>query len=188
MGKNIAVIDAQGNVYASTWPKRARGLVKSGRARFIDQNKICLMRPPGYSEGKCMDHTVEQKMIKEPKTDAPKEGQTAGAEAAGSQESPDMSYVLCKIDEILAGNDELKAAIAQMENLDDTPAEALSHMMEAREMTNQKLIVLLQNVLETVKPDPALIRLETVTNLLSNAGLEENHKFDLLNQTIQRLF
>ena len=165
MEKNIAVIDAEGNVYEATWPKRARGLVKSGRARFVNQNTICLARPPVYAEGKCMN-----------------------AGPNGGQEIPDTAYVVRKIDEILAGSAELRAAIAQMENLEDTPAEALSHMMEARETTNQRLIDLLTNILETVKPDPALVRLEAVTKLLSDAGLEENHKFDLLNQTIQRLF
>ena len=61
----------------------------------------------------------------------------------GGQEIPDTAYVVRKIDEILAGNAELRAAIAQMEHLEDTPAEALSHMMEARETTNQRLIDLL---------------------------------------------
>ena len=55
-------------------------------------------------------------------------------------------------------------------------------------MTNQQMISLLQNILDAVKPDPALVRMEAVTKLLSDAGLDENHKFDLLNQTIQRLF
>lgn len=175
MKKNIAVIDAKGNVYEATWPKRARGLVKSGRARFVNPNTICLVRPPAYVEGKCMEHTVdpEGKNIQQSET---------------VEKGLDTTYVIHKIDEILAGSAELQAAIAQMENLEDTPAEALSHMMEARETTNQQLICLLQNILETVKPDPALVRLEAVTKLLSDAGLEENHKFDLLNQTIQRLF
>ena len=170
MEKNIAVIDAEGNVYEATWPKRARGLVKSGRARFVNQNTICLARfiDP---EGKTSEAAA-----------APEQ------EPNGGQEIPDTAYVVRKIDEILAGNAELRAAIAQMEHLEDTPAEALSHMMEARETTNQRLIDLLTNILETVKPDPALVRLEAVTKLLSDAGLEENHKFDLLNQTIQRLF
>ena len=175
MGKNIAVIDADGNVYGATWPKRARGPVKSGRARFVNRNTICLVRPPAYVEGKCMEHTVdlEIKNTQQPET---------------VEKKLDTTYIVHKIDEILEGNAELRAAIAQMENLKDTPAEALSHMMEAREATNQRLIGLLQNILETVKPDPSLVRLEAVTKLLSDAGLEENHKFDLLNQTIQRLF
>lgn len=190
MEKNIAVIDEKGNVYEATWPKRARGLVKHGRARFVNPNTICLARPPVYAEGKCMEHTVELEKMKNPEAETFEQGQNANAEerTAAGQETLDTSYVVRKIDEILAGSAELQAAIAQMENLEDTPAEALSNMMEARETTNQKLIALLQNILDTVKPDPALVRLEAVTKLLSDAGLEENHKFDLLNQTIQRLF
>ncbi|MHC1693910.1 MAG: hypothetical protein AB9835_01245 [Eubacteriales bacterium] len=44
--KNINVIDEKGNNYEATYPKRARGLVKNGRARFVDENTICLACPP----------------------------------------------------------------------------------------------------------------------------------------------
>ena len=44
--KNVIVVDEQGNEYEATYPKRARGLVKNGRARFIGENKICLACPP----------------------------------------------------------------------------------------------------------------------------------------------
>lgn len=44
--KNVIVVDEQGNEYEATYPKRARGLVKNGRARFIEENKICLACPP----------------------------------------------------------------------------------------------------------------------------------------------
>lgn len=46
IAKNILVVDEQGNEYGATWPKRARGLVKNGRARFLSENKICLACPP----------------------------------------------------------------------------------------------------------------------------------------------
>ena len=46
MNKNIEVVDEAGNVYEPTWPKRAKGLVKHGRARFVDENTICLACPP----------------------------------------------------------------------------------------------------------------------------------------------
>lgn len=46
MIKNTEVVDEAGNVYEPTWPKRAKGLVKHGRARFVDENKICLTCPP----------------------------------------------------------------------------------------------------------------------------------------------
>ena len=53
--KNVIVVDEQGNEYEATYPKRAKGLVKSGRARFVDENKICLACPPNeYLEDKTM--------------------------------------------------------------------------------------------------------------------------------------
>lgn len=44
--KNVRVVDEQGNEYEATYPKRAKGLVKNGRARFTDENTICLACPP----------------------------------------------------------------------------------------------------------------------------------------------
>lgn len=58
MIKNVAVIDEQGNRYEATYPKRAKGLVKSGRARFVDENTICLARPPYKSEDKTMTENM----------------------------------------------------------------------------------------------------------------------------------
>ncbi len=46
MEKNVIVVDEQGNEYEATYPKRAKGLVKNGRARFVAENKICLACPP----------------------------------------------------------------------------------------------------------------------------------------------
>lgn len=57
MPKTIAVVDEQGNTYEATYPKRARGLVKKGRARFVSESMICLVRPPKLEE-KRMSTTV----------------------------------------------------------------------------------------------------------------------------------
>lgn len=46
MNKCIAVVDSTGKTYAPTYPKRAKGLVKHGRARFVDENTLCLTCPP----------------------------------------------------------------------------------------------------------------------------------------------
>lgn len=46
IAKNVIVVDENGNQYEATYPKRARNLVKNGRARYIDDNKICLACPP----------------------------------------------------------------------------------------------------------------------------------------------
>ena len=62
--KNIVVVDEQGNEYEATYPKRAKGLVKNGRARFIDENTICLACPSNIElEDKIMS---ENKSTKQP--------------------------------------------------------------------------------------------------------------------------
>ena len=62
--KNIIVVDEQGNEYEATYPKRAKGLVKSGRARFVDENKICLACPPNFDlEDKKMTEEIKTESI-----------------------------------------------------------------------------------------------------------------------------
>ncbi len=58
--KNISVIDEKGNEYEATYPKRAKGLVKKGRARFVDENTICLACPPDITEDtKMSDNNIK---------------------------------------------------------------------------------------------------------------------------------
>lgn len=49
--KTVAVTDEAGNRYEATYPKRAKGLVKHGRARFTDasQTEIILTCPPNQN-------------------------------------------------------------------------------------------------------------------------------------------
>ena len=75
MAKNVTVKDAFGNVYEATWPKRAKGLVKAGRARFVDDHTICLVCPPEefYSEDFFMDKNIQrEEMLREAATLAKK--------------------------------------------------------------------------------------------------------------------
>ncbi len=60
--KNVIVVDEQGNEYEATYPKRAKGLVKNGRARFVGENKICLACPP--------DKILEEEKMEENKLSA----------------------------------------------------------------------------------------------------------------------
>ena len=74
MNKNIEVVDEAGNVYEPTWPKRAKGLVKNGRARFVEENRICLACPAEeITEDKIMsDIKIDQttgEVIENVKTD-----------------------------------------------------------------------------------------------------------------------
>lgn len=50
MQKTVKVVDEVGNRYEATYVKRAKGLVKNGRACFIDEDTICLVRPPNNTE------------------------------------------------------------------------------------------------------------------------------------------
>lgn len=58
--KNVRVVDEQGNEYEATYPKRAKGLVKHGRARFTDENTICLARPPENTEDKMNNEYINE--------------------------------------------------------------------------------------------------------------------------------
>ena len=55
--KNVIVVDEQGNILEATYPKRAKGLVKKGRARFISESMICLACPPEKMEENEMSNT-----------------------------------------------------------------------------------------------------------------------------------
>ena len=62
--KNIIVVDEQGNEYEATYLKRAKGLVKNGRARFINENTICLACPPKeYLEDNKMENKLTEREI-----------------------------------------------------------------------------------------------------------------------------
>lgn len=58
MPKNITVVDDEGNTYQPTYPKRAKGLVKRGRARYLTEHCICLTVPPAHGEEKPMSNLL----------------------------------------------------------------------------------------------------------------------------------
>jgi len=123
MPKNISVIDMQGNVYEATWPKRAKGLVKKGRARFVDENTICLACPP--------DHMEEQNM-------------------SAIETSAELSYIFGKIDEISAESTLLYETMTELKGMSQAQAMAAGDMVRARETTNQRLIALLEKMLDRI--------------------------------------
>lgn len=123
--KNIIVVDEQGNEYEATWPKRAKGLVKNGRARFIGDNKICLTCPPDTKlEGKQMSENTNNKLT--------------------------VNYLLEQIEKIANETGYLHKAIEALNNMDNAgvpgdmtgsaKAEALAAVVRCRETTNQQLL------------------------------------------------
>ena len=63
IGKNIIVVDENGTVFEKTWLKRANGLVKKGRARWLDENTICLACPPEQTEDNNMENSKQTEIL-----------------------------------------------------------------------------------------------------------------------------
>jgi len=139
--KNIIVVDEQGNEYEATYPKRAQGLVKHGRARFIGENKICLACPP--------NHILEDKTMSDDNTPA-----------------LTMEYLLGKIDQIASDTAYLSETITALQDLKSDPAfadnqqgdnagkakaQALGSAIMCRETTNQQLLALYKQMYEDLK-------------------------------------
>ena len=129
----MIVVDEQGNEYEATYPKRAKGLVKNGRARFVEENKICLACPPNnYLEDQNME---ENKNI----TVAEKE----------QNDQPTVAYILGQIEKIFADNKHIQEALAKLENVRSegpgdlgaqAKAQGIADVVKCRETTNQQLL------------------------------------------------
>ena len=131
MTKNISVVDTQGNIYEATYPKRAKGLVKKGRARFVDETTICLARPPYHTEDEMME---ENNTI----TTAPKDKDL----------HLDEAYVIAKIEQIMGESEHLRKTLQILENsgMSGEAVIGIANMIEAREHTNREMISFLRHI------------------------------------------
>lgn len=128
MAKNITVVDEFGNNYGETYLKRAKQLVKKGRAHFIDETKISLVCPPENSEDINMS---EDKKVTQ-------------------------AYILDKIDQIVNNTDHIQKALEEIEHISDengphnAKAHAIASIVQSREETNQQLIKMLNGMFYSV--------------------------------------
>ncbi len=153
IAKNIRVVDEFQNEYEATYLKRAKGLVKNGRARFIDENTICLVCPPDI-ESEDNDMSENKNVIVEATAKAPIE----------EPQKLTINYVLEQIEKIQNQTDHIGMALAALGNMvpktnSTTPdvagaeqAEAIAEVVESREATNQKLIALYEKMYDDLKP------------------------------------
>ena len=134
-------MDEQGNEYEATYPKRAKGLVKNGRARFIDTNKICLVCPPNKTEDNNMSDT--------PKT------------ASRPKEKFTVNYVLNQIEQVMRDNDHINHALEQLAQMPKSDpgdlsgqakALAISDIVKCRETTNQQALRLYEKMYNDLNP------------------------------------
>ena len=128
MTKNVIVVDEQGNQYEATYPRRAEGLVKNGRARFVDDThtKICLACPPNENlEDKKMSENIITTAVETENTEI-----TA-------------KYFLDQIEKIRKDTQHLYDAISRLNGADSETTEhakALANIVKCRETTNQQMI------------------------------------------------
>ena len=190
--KNIIVVDEQGNEYEATYPKRAKGLVKNGRARFIDENTICLACPPNIElEDKIMSENKKVDSINNnniPNNSAtPKEVSESMAKLLNStteqqcSEKLTMDYLLGKLEEISLGQAFLTDAISELGKMKSggpgdvgtqEQAKAIGEIIKAREATNQKLIALYEKMYDDLKPDKKINneRVAVIGTLIETLG------------------
>lgn len=133
IAKNIEVVDIFDNPYEPTYLKRAKGLVKHGRAVFVHATKICLVDP---SHLDMEEISVEDQNLESPKLE-------------NAEPKITEAYLLNKIDEISKDNvlvhDALnKLGLMQSTGSNDVAglgiAEAIGNIVTSHEQTNQKIL------------------------------------------------
>lgn len=151
MEKNVLVVDENGKEYGATYPKRAKGLVKHGRARFIDENTICLACPPKYElEDNNMSENKTQNNQTKPQT--PTIPQTPSKFT--------VDYILSMLENISKDGAHLTAALEKLSKLESKGpgdvgtadlADAIAHVVDSREDTNRKLIAFYEKMYDDLK-------------------------------------
>ena len=135
MIKNIEVVDEAGNVYEPTWPKRAKGLVKNGRARFVDENKICLACPPDKTEDKEMSNNIFGEMT------------VADILTRVNNIINQTSYITTAFESLVQmGDGDCGDCGAPGNIMGKAKAEAVAEVVRAREATNQQILKLYEKM------------------------------------------
>ena len=171
IAKNIKVVDTFGNIYEATYLNRAKGLVKNGRARFIDENTVCLTCPPikNLEDMNMTDNTTNILNSNEEINETPYK--------------LTMEYLLQKIEEISKDQPYISEAITALEHVQSggpgdvgaqAKAHALGEIVKARETTNQKLLSLYEKMYDDLKPqqDMQLKRFTTLQELFNTNAFE----------------
>lgn len=173
--KTVIVIDEQGNKLESTYPKRAKGLIKNGRARVVDENTICLVDLPKHiilEENKMNNNNINLEENKEVKID--------------------LTYIMNKIDEITKMNLDLinNQDFGEMACVPGTknPVQCICE-------TNNKMIDFLQDIYKSFQPKEStnekivLELINTLNNSIGDMSADEEvvkHLIDTLAKYIEK--
>ena len=151
--KNIDVVDLQGNYHAPTYKRRAKGLVKSGRARWSDEYKICLLDSPAhlFEEDNTMDRYDN-------------DGNVVGTGKKDAQMT--VAYILQQMETIRDDNKHILEAIIRVSDIQpyepndsgavdvasQAKAHAIADIVKSREKTNQKMLDMYEKVYNDIRP------------------------------------
>lgn len=142
MSKNVKVVDGSGKEYEATYPKRARGLVKNGRARFVSENCIALTCPPKHDKHDLEERNMTEQVIKQSSTLA--------------EPALTVSYILRQLEKIQQDNAHVLKALEELADMPNATcgtdcgapadlqgqakADSIANVVLAREQTNQQLL------------------------------------------------
>ena len=163
--KNVVVVDEQGNEYEQTYPKRAKGLVKNGRARFVNENTICLAcSPKDILEDEIMENTEAINI-------------TYSIEYILSQIvkiQEETDYINGVIEKFsLTGNDDCSDSCSFGSIPGQARAEALGDIVRCRETTNQQMLKLYEKMYDDLKPQNANDKMNIMRKLLNSVACTE---------------
>lgn len=166
--KNIRVVDENGNEYEATYPKRAAGLVRHGRARFTAPDTICLACPPNIEPN---ENTEDIKMSENTVNSAIEQiVEETAAEKKAAAPQITLLDLLERIDRIAAQTDYLMQALEQLQAMPPSDglgdiagqakAQAVADIVRCRETTNQRILQMYETMYADLKPsDPVNSRL-----------------------------
>lgn len=206
MTKNIQVIDETGKSYGTTYEKRAKGLVKNGRARFSGADTICLTRPPSNQEDTLMNESINNGNINDMNIEHNNEisnDRSNGIKKISPTDRPleyTMESILSRIDMILNDTAYISQAIDVLGEFkgnespmggegDSSRAKALGAVVAAREETNRKILGMLESMYEDLKPRKPGLReraMEMVEKTMNNTGLTTDDR-ELLSDMISNI-
>ncbi len=149
MTKNIIVVDSQGKKYGTTYLKRAKGLVKQGRARFLTQNMLCLACPPNQN---LEDYIMSEQTI----NNITAETESNIIEDSVAENKYSIEYCLTQIEYIAHQTEHFNQVISELRQLNSDSscaqkAIALSDVIKCRETTNQQLLKFYDKMYDNLK-------------------------------------
>lgn len=178
MTKNVSVIDETGKIIGTTYPKRARGLVNSGRARYVScdsKDTICLTCPPDKLE----DNTMTDKSLENATTNTLVEAETP-VNAVQNAYAPSAEYALRMLEAITLDTEAIKQAAAKVSDVTDN---GVAHIIDAREVTNRELIKFYTQMYNEYKPSGNVTKSNAVTKFEEIAEMLKGLKKEDYNES-----